>query len=52
VKRLGLFERSYRFGEKLGARLRDLAEKQPCVGEVRGLGMFWGVELVRECATK
>jgi taurine---2-oxoglutarate transaminase len=30
----------------IGPALRDIAERHPAVGEVRGLGVFWAVELV------
>ena len=33
-------------------RLMDLAEKHPCVGDVRGLGHFWGLEIVKNRETK
>ena len=36
----------------LGPGLRALAERHPSVGEVRGLGVFWAVELVRDRATR
>ncbi|WP_211287573.1 aspartate aminotransferase family protein [Isoptericola jiangsuensis] len=36
----------------LGPGLRALAERHPWVGEVRGTGAFWAVELVRDRATK
>ncbi|GGV20180.1 aspartate aminotransferase family protein [Streptomyces griseoflavus] len=32
--------------------LRALAERHPCVGEVRGVGMFWALELVRDRETR
>jgi taurine--2-oxoglutarate transaminase len=32
--------------------LRDLAERHPCVGEVRGTGMFWALELVKDKETR
>ncbi|MET9367785.1 aspartate aminotransferase family protein [Streptomyces griseoflavus] len=32
--------------------LRALAERHPCVGEVRGVGMFWALELVRDQETR
>jgi len=38
--------------EVLGPGLRALAERHPSVGEVRGLGVFWAVELVRDRATR
>jgi taurine--2-oxoglutarate transaminase len=36
----------------LGPGLRALADKHACVGEVRGLGAFWAVELVKDKATR
>lgn len=36
----------------LGPGLARLAETNPLVGEVRGLGVFWAVELVRDRATR
>ena len=40
-------------GERvLGPGLRALAERHPSVGEVRGLGAFWALELVRDKETR
>lgn len=36
----------------IGPALADLAARHPSVGEVRGLGMFWAIELVRDRATR
>lgn len=36
----------------LGPGLRAIAERHPSVGEVRGLGVFWAVELVRSRETR
>ena len=36
----------------LGPGLTELAEKHPCVGDVRGMGGLWTVELVRNRLTK
>jgi taurine--2-oxoglutarate transaminase len=36
----------------LGPRLGEIAERHRCVGEVRGLGVFWALELVSDAAAK
>jgi taurine--2-oxoglutarate transaminase len=51
-KRLGLIERSRRLGEVLGHKLRALAERHRSVGDVRGRGLFWAVDLVRDRAER
>jgi taurine--2-oxoglutarate transaminase len=48
----GLVERAGPLGEQLGTELAALAGRHPAVGEVRGLGLLWGVELVRDRATR
>jgi 4-aminobutyrate aminotransferase len=45
-------EESARKGDYVLARLRALAERHPWIGEVRGLGLMIGVELVSDRATK
>jgi len=51
-RRLGLLEKSRKDGEYLLARLREIQERHPSVGEVRGLGLFAAVELVKNRATR
>jgi taurine--2-oxoglutarate transaminase len=36
----------------LKTRLYELADNHDCVGDVRGLGHFWGLEIVKDRATK
>lgn len=48
----GLLASSRAMGDHLGERLRALGEKYSCVGDVRGLGMFWTMELVAKKETK
>jgi taurine--2-oxoglutarate transaminase len=49
----GLVERSATMGtEVIAPVLADLADRHPSVGDVRGLGMFWAIELVKDKATR
>lgn len=49
----GIVEQAARIGETvLGPGLRELAERHPSVGEVRGTGVFWALELVKDRATR
>ena len=36
----------------IAPRLAEIAEKHPSVGEVRGLGYFWALELVKDADTR
>lgn len=36
----------------IGPRLREIAAAHPSVGEVRGMGVFWAIELVRDRETR
>jgi taurine---2-oxoglutarate transaminase len=51
-RRLDLLARAKSMGAVLGGKLRALAEKHPSVGDVRGLGLFWAVDLVKDRKTK
>ena len=49
----GMVENAKRLGEEvIGPRLQELGEKHPSVGDVRGLGCFWAIELVVNRETK
>lgn len=41
-----------RLGKKLGEGLQSALGSHPQVGDVRGRGLFWGIEFVRDRATK
>ncbi|GLI27111.1 aspartate aminotransferase family protein [Agromyces rhizosphaerae] len=38
--------------EVIGPGLRELAERHPSIGDVRGLGVFWALDLVADRETK
>ena len=48
----GLIENSRRLGTVLLDELKMVREKHPSVGDVRGLGLFCGVELVKDRETR
>jgi taurine--2-oxoglutarate transaminase len=50
--RLDLINKAAEMGEYLGKKLHALKDKHPSIGEVRGLGLFWAVELVKNQKTK
>jgi len=52
VKDENLMENARLVGEYARAGLRDLATRHDCIGDVRGAGLFFGVELVLDRATK
>jgi taurine--2-oxoglutarate transaminase len=52
MRRLDLVNRSRELGAYLGEKLHALQAKHPSIGEVRGLGLFWAVELVKDQVTK
>jgi taurine--2-oxoglutarate transaminase len=48
----GIVENAAAMGDVFRERLLALAEKHPSIGEVRGLGCFWGLELVKNRETR
>lgn len=48
----GLVERSARMGEVLGEELRTNLADHRHVGDIRGRGLFWALELVQDRGTK
>jgi taurine--2-oxoglutarate transaminase len=48
----GIVENAAEQGRYLADALRSLQERHPSLGDVRGLGLFWGIELVRDRETR
>lgn len=47
-----LINRAHRLAGHVEELLRGLARRHPVVGDVRGKGLFWGVELVKDRSTR
>jgi taurine---2-oxoglutarate transaminase len=47
-----IVENSAEMGGVFAEQLRGLQEKHPSIGDVRGLGCFWGIELVKNRETR
>jgi adenosylmethionine-8-amino-7-oxononanoate aminotransferase len=52
IERERLVERAAEVGARLGAQLKENLSGHPMVGDIRGAGMFWGVELVKDRASR
>lgn len=48
----GLIENAARLGQVLGQRLEEIKARHPSVGDVRYIGLFSAIELVKDRATK
>src|SRR5204863_8491354 len=48
----GIVEQAAATGEVFRTELAGLAERHPSIGDVRGLGCFWGLELVKNRETR
>jgi taurine---2-oxoglutarate transaminase len=47
-----IVENAAEVGDYIGERLSELESRHPSIGEVRGLGCFWGIELVKSRETR
>lgn len=52
IEREGLRENASKVGEHLLKELRKLAQIRKMIGDVRGVGLFIGIELVRDRETR
>jgi taurine--2-oxoglutarate transaminase len=48
----GIVEHAAEMAPEFEQRLNGLEERHPSIGDVRGLGCFWGIELVRDRETR
>ncbi len=48
----GIVENAAAQGDYLATELRALQDRHPSIGDVRGLGLFWGLELVKDRETR
>ncbi|VDO99342.1 unnamed protein product [Heligmosomoides polygyrus] len=47
-----LLEHSQEMGEEFEKQLNLLKQKYNCIGDVRGVGLFWGIDLVKDRKTR
>ncbi|MHA2365487.1 MAG: aminotransferase class III-fold pyridoxal phosphate-dependent enzyme [Candidatus Hodarchaeales archaeon] len=52
LKKENLVDRCQQMGEILERKLLELREKHPCIGEVRGIGLFYILEIVKNRKTR
>ncbi len=52
MKRHNIVENAAKMGELLGKGLAEIGKESAIVGDVRGKGLMWGIELVKDKATK
>ena len=52
MQRLGLVERAAELAPYVEGKLQALKAKHPSVGDVRGKGLFWAVEIVKNRTTR
>lgn len=53
MKEEGIVENAVRIGEEvIGPGLRELQKKHKVIGEVRGLGVFWALDLVKDRSSR
>src|SRR5271155_4723899 len=52
MKRLDLVNRAREMGKYMGEKLNALKPKHPSIGDVRGLGLFWALDMVKDQENK
>jgi taurine--2-oxoglutarate transaminase len=51
-KEENIFENVHKMGKVLEEGLQELAKKHPCLGDIRGTGLFYVIELVKNRTTR
>src|SRR5947207_2875909 len=51
-KEEGIVENAAEMGDVFAEQLHALEQRHPSIGEIRGLGCFWGIELVKNRETR
>src|SRR5262249_49591581 len=52
LERHNLIDHASQIGAELGDKLHDLFDHHPYVGDVRGVGLMWAIEFVKDKSTK
>jgi len=52
IERYALPERASQEGARFHERLQTLADRHPCIGDIRGRGLMIGLDLVRDPGTR
>src|SRR5580698_4198093 len=52
MQRLDLVNRAREMGKYLGEKLHALKPRHPSIGDIRGLGLFWALDMVKDRAQK
>ncbi|GMR47124.1 hypothetical protein PMAYCL1PPCAC_17319, partial [Pristionchus mayeri] len=52
IREENLLEHSQKMGEIFKVELAKLKEKHPVIGDVRGVGLFWGLDLAKDKQTR
>jgi len=53
MKSENMIENAAIIGEKIiGPRLKELAKKHKVIGDVRGVGVFWGIDMISDQSTR
>ncbi|PAV62333.1 hypothetical protein WR25_16726 [Diploscapter pachys] len=52
IKEENLLDHSQKMGELFHEQLNELKKNHDCIGDIRGVGLFWGIDLVKDRETR